>query len=79
MSGFRRQWLWPLILAASTVFGLVAALVGEGAVWLGLSWATLSMPLLTILRCLTPSRRDDKSPSVVGRSGKWSGSEDRRW
>jgi hypothetical protein len=52
MSAFRRQWLWPIALAASSVFGLLAALIGEGGIWWALCWLTLTLPLLTILGCV---------------------------
>jgi hypothetical protein len=45
-------WRWPAILAALTIFGLLSALLGEGGVWWGLSWAALAMPLLVIAICL---------------------------
>ncbi|WP_081422048.1 hypothetical protein [Tardiphaga robiniae] len=57
MSTFGRQWLWPIILAVSTVFGLLASLIGEGGFWWTLSWLTLALPLLTILHCLGSARR----------------------
>ncbi|MDC7789851.1 hypothetical protein PQJ75_28965 [Rhodoplanes sp. TEM] len=52
--GAGRQWRWPIALAASTLLGLVAALVGEGGVWWAVSWAALAVPLLVILRCVVP-------------------------
>ncbi|WBU28589.1 hypothetical protein OOZ54_18225 [Rhodopseudomonas palustris] len=52
MSALRRQWLWPIVLAAATVFGLLAALIGEGGVWQALSWGALAVPLVTIVLCL---------------------------
>lgn len=57
MSAFRRQWLWPIVLAASSVFGLLAALIGEGGIWWALCWLTLALPLLTILSCVASRRR----------------------
>ena len=47
---FRRQWSWPIALAVLTVFGLLSALLGEGGIWWGLSWAALAIPLLVIAR-----------------------------
>jgi hypothetical protein len=44
-------WRWPLVLAGLTLFGLLSALLGEGGVWWVLSWATLAVPLLTIVCC----------------------------
>jgi hypothetical protein len=49
-------WRWPAFLAALTIFGLLSALLGEGGVWWGLSWATLAVPLLVIAICLTRKR-----------------------
>ncbi|WP_398474806.1 hypothetical protein [Tardiphaga sp.] len=57
MSSFMRQWLWPIVLAMVTVFGLLAALVGEGGTWWALSWLLLAVPLLVIAKAL--SRRAD--------------------
>ncbi|NEW88695.1 MULTISPECIES: hypothetical protein [Rhodopseudomonas] len=65
MSALRRQWLWPIALAASTLIGLLAALIGEGGVWRSLCWVALGLPLATIavcllrLRNLPPSARQD--------------------
>lgn len=53
MSSFRRQWLWPIVLAVVTVFGLLAALIGEGGVWWALSWLALAVPLLVIAKMLS--------------------------
>ncbi|WP_398472496.1 hypothetical protein [Tardiphaga sp.] len=52
MSAFRRQWLWPIVLAVATVFGLLAALVGENGIWWALSWMMLATPLLVIVKML---------------------------
>lgn len=57
MSALRRQWLWPIVLAAATVFGLLAALIGEGGVWRTLSWGALALPLMTIAVGLARMRR----------------------
>jgi len=38
-------WRWPVILAAVTLFGLGAALLGQGGVWWALSWMALAVPL----------------------------------
>jgi hypothetical protein len=40
----------PLVLAALTVFGLLAALLGEGDVWRVRSWVALAAPIGVILR-----------------------------
>jgi hypothetical protein len=57
MSSFTRQWLWPIVLAMVTVFGLLAALVGEGGIWWALSWLLLAVPLLVVVYYLTAARR----------------------
>jgi hypothetical protein len=57
MNGFRRQWLWPIALSLVTVFGLLAALTGEGGIWWALSWLMLAVPLLVIVLCLISARR----------------------
>ncbi|UYO43148.1 hypothetical protein KQX63_17405 [Rhodopseudomonas palustris] len=57
MSALRRQWLWPIVLALSTVFGLLAALIGEGGIWRSLCWIALALPLGTIVLHLTRVRR----------------------
>jgi hypothetical protein len=50
-----RLWKWPLVLAALTVFGLLAALLGQDAVWWVASWATLAAPLAVIVLCILRS------------------------
>jgi hypothetical protein len=40
----------PFTLAALTVFGLLAALLGEGDLWRFLSWAALAAPIGVVLR-----------------------------
>lgn len=52
----RGLWLifrWPLLLGATTAFGLLAALVGDGA-WDLLSWVLLAVP---VALCLLAQRR----------------------
>lgn len=49
-SNFMRQWLWPIVLAIVTIFGLLSALLGEGGVWWWLSWVALATPLVVIAR-----------------------------
>jgi hypothetical protein len=44
-------WKWPLVLAALTVLGLLAALLGQDALWWAVSWAALAAPLAVILVC----------------------------
>lgn len=43
------MWRWPIVLAALTVFGLLAALIGHSDMWLLLSWGALAIPLIAIL------------------------------
>jgi hypothetical protein len=40
----------PLALAALTVFGLLAALLGQGDLWRYFSWAALTAPIGVIIR-----------------------------
>lgn len=40
----RAPWAIPALLALVTLFGLLAALVGEGGIWWPLSWVTLAVP-----------------------------------
>lgn len=44
---FRRVFGVPLLLAFATVFGLLAALLGQGF-WHLLSWITLSIPIAVV-------------------------------
>ena len=61
-STFRRQWSWPIALAALTLFGLLSALFGEGGIWWCLSWAALAIPLLVIARhVLRPTGRPQQA------------------
>ncbi len=48
-SVFGRIWTVPLILAALTVFGLLAALLGTG-VWHALAWIALTAPIVVVAR-----------------------------
>lgn len=50
-----RLWKWPLVLAALTLFGLLAALLGQDAVWWIASWVTLAAPLAVIVLCVLRS------------------------
>jgi hypothetical protein len=52
-----RQWRWPIVIAVLTSFGLLSALLGKGWLWWGLSWATLALPLLVIVRYWPLRRR----------------------
>jgi hypothetical protein len=36
---------WPAVVAAVTLFGLIAALVGDG-IWDGFSWIGLGVPFV---------------------------------
>ena len=40
----KRRWSRPLLMAALTLFGLLSALLGDGA-WQVLAWVALAMPL----------------------------------
>ncbi|MFD2182100.1 hypothetical protein [Rhodoplanes azumiensis] len=52
-----RQWRWPIVLAVSTLVGLLAALIGGGGVWWAVSWAALASPLVVLVVCLIPHDR----------------------
>lgn len=49
---FLSLWGMPLLLAALTIFGLVAALTGTG-IWHWLSWIALCIPLGVIIWFIT--------------------------
>ncbi|GBR02265.1 hypothetical protein GLI01_28800 [Gluconacetobacter liquefaciens] len=55
-------WPWPIALGLLTVFGLLSALLGQHGIWLALSWAVLSLPLIVTVICLVRawSRPSDK-------------------
>jgi hypothetical protein len=55
MSSFRRQWLWPIMLGVVTIFGLLAALIGESGIWWALSWLMLAVPLVVMAKALSRS------------------------
>ena len=57
-------WPWPIALGLLTTFGLLSALLGQHGVWLVLSWAALSIPLIVMLACLL--RAWCRTPSVKG-------------
>jgi hypothetical protein len=42
----RELWLWPVVLAGSTMVGLIATLLGEGGAWWAVSWIGVAAPLL---------------------------------
>ncbi|WP_061029471.1 hypothetical protein [Bradyrhizobium sp. CCH5-F6] len=54
-------WTIPALLALVTLFGLLAALIGEGGIWWPLSWATLTVPcacsVYYLVRGLTPRQK----------------------
>jgi hypothetical protein len=43
-----RVWRWPVALAALTVFGLLAALLGQDEAWWIVSWIALGVPLAVV-------------------------------
>ncbi|GAN63001.1 hypothetical protein AA0313_1441 [Acetobacter indonesiensis NRIC 0313] len=45
-------WPWPIALGLLTTFGLLSALLGQHGIWLLLSWAALSIPLIVTVICL---------------------------
>ncbi|MGY8710358.1 hypothetical protein RAD16_31880 [Bradyrhizobium sp. 18BD] len=49
-------WRWPALLAVLSVFGLLAALIGQTGVWLPLSWIALTIPLAVAAICITRGR-----------------------
>ncbi|MBR1175466.1 hypothetical protein JQ617_16005 [Bradyrhizobium sp. KB893862 SZCCT0404] len=49
-------WRWPVLLAALSVFGLLAALIGQTGIWLPLSWVALTIPLAVVAICILRSR-----------------------
>lgn len=51
-----RVWRWPLALASLISAGLAAALLGHQEGWRVLSWAALTVPLLTIAVALSRAR-----------------------
>lgn len=49
-ASYLRVWLWPILLAALTMVGLLSALLGQHDVWYWVAWIALSIPLAVILR-----------------------------
>ena len=49
-------WRWPALLAVLSVFGLLAALIGQTGIWLPLSWIALTIPLVVAAICIVRSR-----------------------
>jgi hypothetical protein len=56
MNSARKIWTKPLLLAALTLFGLLAALLGTGG-WHVLAWLALAVPLLVVSNVLIKPRR----------------------
>lgn len=54
-------WPWPIALGQLTTFGLLSALLGQHGVWLALSWAALSIPLIVTVICLIRAWRRPSS------------------
>ncbi|KXV77724.1 hypothetical protein [Acetobacter cerevisiae] len=54
-------WPWPIALGLLTAFGLLSALLGQQGIWLALSWATLSIPLIVTVICLIRAWRGPSS------------------
>lgn len=50
-------WRWPALIAALTLFGLLAALLGHGGIWWVLSWTALAIPLVVALYFTLAGRR----------------------
>lgn len=46
---FQKLWGMPILLALLSLFGLIAALLGEG-VWDWLGWFALSVPLFLVIK-----------------------------
>lgn len=57
-------WPWPIALGLLTIFGLLSALLGQHGIWLALSWAALSIPLIVMVACVL--RAWCRTPSVKG-------------
>lgn len=54
-------WPWPIALGLLTTFGLLSALLGQHGIWLALSWAALSIPLIVTVICLIRAWRRPSS------------------
>lgn len=46
---FLKLWGMPILLALLSIFGLIAALLGDG-IWDILGWLSLSLPLFLIIK-----------------------------
>lgn len=53
-------WRVPLALAAMTLFGLLAALLGTG-IWRAAAWLTLAVPVMVVVWCVWGGRRRARS------------------
>lgn len=49
-----RLWRWPIALAALTIVGLLAALLGGDGAARWLCWIALAAPLGIVMRVLSP-------------------------
>lgn len=65
---FLRVWLWPILLAALTTFGLLSALLGQHGAWHWLSWVALSIPLALILHHVAAASRSHEGTKPQRRS-----------
>lgn len=54
-------WPWPIVLGMLTTFGQPDALPPQLGIWLALSWAALSMPLIVTVICLIRAWRGPSS------------------
>ncbi|MDR0262862.1 MAG: hypothetical protein LBJ04_06515 [Sphingobacterium sp.] len=48
-NNFLKLWGMPMLLAVLSLFGLIAALLGDG-LWDYLGWLALSVPLFLVIR-----------------------------
>jgi hypothetical protein len=52
----------PALLALATMFGLLAALLGQGGIWHVLAWIVLCIPLAILAWHLVRCARSDAGP-----------------
>lgn len=64
----RRVWGAPLLLAGSSLAGLVLALLGDGP-WDAASWLALGVPVAVIAWCVRRPRRTTPGPVTPARAG----------
>ena len=64
MKSFWQIWLSPVVLGVLTVFGLLAALLGIG-IWHWLSWLSLAVPLVIVVRQLRCARRRKRQGAAL--------------